>query len=96
MSLHTKNDRAEEWLATECRCPLACLGPCGNPRVHNTSLPHARAANQAIVRFDVYELLGATEVRDLAAAVKKVPQYYRASRRAAVSVNAEETLSSTA
>jgi hypothetical protein len=55
------------------------------------ALPNASAANQAIVRVDVHELLGATEVRDLAVAVKKVPQYYRASKRVAVSVNAEET-----
>jgi hypothetical protein len=53
--------------------------------------PNARAANQAIVRVDAHELLGAIEVRDLAVAVRKVPQYYRASKRAAMSLNAEET-----
>jgi perosamine synthetase len=57
-------------------------------------LPNAHAANQAIVRVDVHEFLGAAEARDLVVAVKKVAQYYRVSKRLTVNVGAVETVSS--
>lgn len=59
-------------------------------------LPNAHAANQAIVRVDVHESLGAGEARDLVAAVQKVAQYYRDSKRSAVSVDAVDPVRTTA
>jgi len=59
-------------------------------------LPNAHAANQAIVRVDVHESLGASEARDLVVAVKKIARYYRASERSTVTVDASETVISTA
>jgi hypothetical protein len=50
------------------------------PRPERFELPNAHAANEAIVRVDVHESLGATEARDLVVAVRKVAAYYRASR----------------
>ena len=41
-------------------------------RPQHFELPNAHAANQAMVRVDVHESLGATEARDLVVAVKKV------------------------
>jgi len=63
-------------------------------RPQHFALPNAHAANQAIVRVDVPESLGAREARDLVLAVKKVAQYYRASKRSTVSVEPVETVSS--
>jgi perosamine synthetase len=65
-------------------------------RPQHFELPNAHAANQSIVRVDVHESLGAAEARDFVVAVKKVAQYYRASKRSAASVDAEETIGSTA
>jgi hypothetical protein len=59
-------------------------------------LPNAHAANQAIVRIDVHESLDAAEARDLVVAVKKITQYYRASKRSTVTVEAGEAVNSTA
>ena len=59
-------------------------------------LPNAHAANQAIVRVDMHELLGAREARDLVLAVTKVAQYYRASKRSTVAVDVVETETTTA
>jgi perosamine synthetase len=59
-------------------------------------LPNAHAVNQAIIRVDVHESLGPTEARDLVRAVKKVAAYYRASKRATMTVDTAESVSSTA
>ena len=65
-------------------------------RPQHFELPNAHAINQAIVRVDVHEALGATEARDLVVAVKKIAAYYRASKSSTVPVDAAETVSSTA
>ena len=66
------------------------------PHPQRFELPNAHAVNQAIVRVDVHESLGAGEARDLIAAVKKVTQYYRAPRRSAASVDAVDAVGTTA
>jgi dTDP-4-amino-4,6-dideoxygalactose transaminase len=65
-------------------------------RPQQFELPNAHSVNQAIVRIDVHESLGAAEARDLAVAVKKVAAYYRGSKGSRVSVNTAQTVSSTA
>jgi perosamine synthetase len=52
-------------------------------------LLNAHAAHQAIVRVDVHESLGAGEARDLTIAVKKIEQYYRASRHSTAAVHVQ-------
>jgi dTDP-4-amino-4,6-dideoxygalactose transaminase len=65
------------------------------PRPNCFELPNAHATNQAIVRVDMHETLGAREAQDLVAAVKKVAQYYRETKRSTVSVDAVEAASTT-
>jgi dTDP-4-amino-4,6-dideoxygalactose transaminase len=65
-------------------------------RPQHFALPNAHAANRAIVRVDVHESLGAGEARDLVIAVKKVAQYYRASKQSTVTVDVVETETRTA
>jgi perosamine synthetase len=65
-------------------------------RPQHFALPNAHAANRAIVRVDVHESLGAGEARDLVVAVKKVAQYYRASKQSTVTVDVVETETTTA
>ena len=59
-------------------------------RPQHFELPNAHAVNQTMIRVDVHEWLGATEARALTVAVKKIAQYYRASRRLVVTVDAVE------
>jgi perosamine synthetase len=84
-------------------CDAVVFGKSGMPwslrpqaRPVHYELPNAHAANQAIVRVDVHESLGARERRDLVAAVKKIAQYYKASDRTTVTVEAREPVRSTA
>ena len=46
-------------------------------RPHHFELPNAHAANRAMVRIDIHEALGASEARDLVAAIKKLTRYYK-------------------
>ena len=64
-------------------------------RPQRFELPDAHAVNRAIVRVDVHESRGAREVRDLVMTVRKIAQYYQASKESTVRVDAADPVSTT-